>query len=200
MHFLRVVTIASVACVSTCIADDNTGVPLPLWQIVQTRHSSDLAGIDRVRVFALSFADVGGDASRLQPKTYLVRPASPVAQNGSVILDSPAISVTSLALRTITGMNAQRIVDDWRSLNVNRCGSLCQKPTYGIEFYRGNTLAFKVAVCWKCQKISLPTIDPTNGDRAVALYGFDDNASAKKLLSELRRLVPHPQIPDPPLR
>lgn len=201
MHFLRVLAIASVACVSTCVGAENTEVPLPLWRIVQSKHSSHLAAeIDRVRVVALSFADVNGDASRPQPKTYLVLPVSPVAQNGSLTLDSPGISVTSLDSRMINGMTAKRIVDDWRSLNINRYGSLCQNPTYGIEFYRGNTLIFQVSVCWKCHKISLPTIDPTTGNRAVALYGFDDNAPAKKLLNELRRLVPHPQIGHPPVQ
>ena len=197
MHFLRVLTIAFVACVSICVGDDSTGVPLPLWRTVQTKHSSQLATIDRIRVSALSFADEDRDASKPQSKkTYLVLPVSP-AQNGAVTPDSPRISVTSLGSRRLVGANAKRIVDEWRSLSIHRYGSLCENPTYGLEFLRGNTLVFKVAICWKCRKISLPTIDPTTGNHAVALYGFDDDASAKKLLNELRRLMPHPQIRDP---
>lgn len=202
MLYLRALTIAAVACGSPCVGDDNTGVAHyeALARLVQAAHTRDLPTIDRVEVFALSFADEGDDASSPESETFLVRPASPAAQNGAATLATPEISVSSHASQAVVGKDAKRIADDWRSLVFEPNGALCHVPTYGLRFFRDDELLFSVSVCWKCHNFYMPAIDSSTGTTSVILYGFDDNAPAKKLLNDLRRLVPHPQILYPRLR
>ncbi|QDT04850.1 hypothetical protein K227x_32470 [Rubripirellula lacrimiformis] len=200
MLYLRILAIAAVVCVRPCDGDD-TSVPRyeALALVVQAAHTTDLPAIDRVEIFALSFAEEDGDAPT-ESKVFLVRPAPPNALNDSVALASSEIAVRSHASRSLVGVDAKRIADDWRSLTFEPNGAFCHVPTYGLRFFRDDKLMFSVSVCWKCHNFYIPAIDSQTGRPSVMLYGFDDNAAAKKLLNDLRRLVPHPNIRLPRLR
>lgn len=201
MLYLRILVLVTVFCIRPCNGDD-TALPRyeALARIVQAAHTTDLPAIDRVKIFALSFAEEDGDELNPESEVFLVRPASPKAHNGSVTLASPEISVPSHASRAVVGVDAQRISDNWRSLTFKPNGAFCHVPTYGLRFFRDDKLMFSVSICWECHNFYMPAIDPQTGEPSVVLYGFSDNAAAKKLLNDIRRLVPHPNIEFPRLR
>lgn len=201
MLFLRVFALSAFVCIYPCAGDDLSSVARyeALGRIVQAAHTTDLPTIDRVEVLALRSSDNDGEADP-QSDRFLVRPAAPAVNEEPATLPSPEISVTSHSLRVLTAKDAKRVADNWRSLEFQPNGAFCHIPAYGLRFFRDGELIFSVSVCWKCHNFYLPTIDPQTGRPSVILYGFDDNAAAKKLLNDLRRLVPHPEIRHPRLR
>ncbi|QEG00754.1 hypothetical protein Mal15_48260 [Stieleria maiorica] len=201
MLALRFLAIFTWVCILDCCADDAAGVPRfeALARLLQAAHTTDLPVVDRVDILAFSFSDPEDDPSDPETETFLVRPASPVVPDGTATIPSPEISVTAHASTVVKGKDAKRIADDWRSLRFQPNGAFCHVPTYGLRFYRDGTVIFSVSICWKCHNFYMPVIDPRTGQASVALYGFDDNAAAKKLLNDLRRLVPHPKIRHPRL-
>ncbi|WP_413432565.1 hypothetical protein [Crateriforma spongiae] len=171
-----------------------------LASLVQAAHTTDLPVVDRIEVFALPVFDHEENREPTpQSDTFLVRPESPKTDDSTVISLSE-ISVRPISSKAFDAKVAKRIADDWRALKFRPNGAFCHVPTYGIRFYRGDELIFNVSVCWKCHNFYLPAIDPDSGQPSSILYGFDDNAPAKRLLNDLRRLVPHPHIKYPRLR
>lgn len=188
--------------VISCFGDDVPGVAgyEALARIVRAAHTTDLPVVDRVEVLVLSSSDAGHDSRDTRQRTFLVRPASSNDSDGTTTIPSSEISVTPHSSRILALKNAKRIADDWRSLSFRRNGAFCHVPTYGLRFFRDEELIFSVSVCWKCHNFYLPVVDQQTGRASVALYGFDDNSAAKKLLNDLRRLLPHPDIRHPRLR
>ncbi|QDV41254.1 hypothetical protein Enr13x_10920 [Stieleria neptunia] len=202
MLTLRTCVLIAAIFVRPCAADETASVPRyhALASLVQAAHTTDLPVVDRIEVFALPVLDDEENSGPTpQSETFLVRPASPRTA-GSVEIPLSEISVRPLASKAFAAKVAKRIADDWRALEFQPNGAFCHVPTYGIRFYRGDDLIFNVSVCWKCHNFYLPAIDPDSGQPSAKLYGFDDNAPAKRLLNDLRRLVPHPQIKHPRLR
>ena len=203
MQILQTYAFVAALCLSARAGDeDSERLPYQaLSGLVQAAHTTDLPAIDRIEVLALPLLDAEENADAApQSRTFLVRPASPKPENGSLVIPASEIAVRPLASKVLAAKDASRIADDWRSLTFQPNGALCHIPTYGIRFYRGEELIFSVSVCWRCNNFYLPTIDPGSGQPSVKLFGFDDNAAAKRLLNDLRRLVPHPQIQHPRLR
>ncbi len=196
MLSLRFLVIVSVACVSPCDGNDHATVAHleALARVVQAAYTTDLPAIDRVEVLALSLDDQDDNAPKAKAEAFLVRPASEATADGSVTLGAPEISAVAYTSRSFDGRDAERISDNWRSLDFKPNGAFCHVPAYGLRFYRDDMLLFSVSICWECRNFYMPAIDPHTGRPSVILYGFNDNAAAKKLPNELRRLVPHPDI------
>ncbi|MCC9602224.1 hypothetical protein LOC67_16840 [Stieleria sp. JC731] len=203
MLILRTCVIAATVFIRPCTGDEIPATPRyqTLANLVQAAHTTDLPVVDRIEVLALPVLDDDEDPEpALQSETFLIRPASPKTENGSLVIPSSEISVRSLSSKVFGAKDAKRIAADWRALEFQPNGAFCHVPTYGIRFYRGDDLIFNVSVCWKCHNFYLPAIDPDSGKPSAILYGFDDNAPAKRFLNDLRRLVPHPHIKHPRLR
>lgn len=171
-----------------------------LSRMVRLAHTEALPSVDRVEVFSLAFATGKREPAKTDSESFQVRPALPSAGNDPLILPSPEILAGIIASKVLTGKSAEKIADDWRSLQFKPNSTFCHVPAYGLRFFREERLLLSVAVCWKCQNFYLPSVDPSTGRAGVVLYGFDDNAASKKLLNELRRFLPHPQIKYPRLR
>lgn len=194
-------------CLGHCVAQDHikhepAGVLQfeSLARMVRLTHSQDLPAIDRVEVFALAFATSKHESPKTDLGDFLVRPAVPSVENDPASLRSPEILAKIIASKSVTGKTAKMIANDWRSLEFEANGAFCHIPAYGVRFLRGDHVLLSAPMCWKCHNFYIPSIDPSTGHAGVDLYGFDDNSAAKKLLNDLRRLLPHPQIQYPRIR
>ena len=199
---LRTYAIAAALCIGPFALGETPESPRyqAFATLVRAAHTTDLPTVDRIEVLALPLLDDKGNADAApQSEKFLVRPASPKPENGATVISLSEISVRPHSSKVFAGKDATLIADDWRSLTFQPNGAFCHIPTYGIRFYRGEDVIFSVSVCWKCHNFYLPTVDPESGQPSVKLYGFDDNAAAKRLLNDLRRLVPHPRIQYPRL-
>ncbi len=202
MRTIRILIAFAAFGICPCLGDDaQDAAPYDaLSRIVRAAHTTDLPAIDRIEVLVLPLAGEKDHIRESESGAFLVRPASPNANDGGIRPPLPEISVIPHSSRMLDAKSAERIADDWRSLSFRRNSAFCHVPTYGLRFFHNKKLIFSVSVCWKCHNFYLPVIDPQTGRPSIILYGFEDNAAAKKLLNDLRRLVPHPDIRHPRLR
>ncbi|WP_051073409.1 hypothetical protein [Rhodopirellula europaea] len=177
----RTVSILTIVFVSASAAkaDDtnkSSATFAALARMTQAVHTSSLPDVDRIEVCALN----GDDKPGADDDVFPVRSNELLVSVHSVIV--------------LTDANCKRIADDWRALKFRPNSTFCHIPAYGLRFYQGDNLVFSVSVCWKCRNFYIPKIDPVTGHAGMLLYGFDDNSASKRLLNDLKRLLPHPSI------
>lgn len=166
----------SVSVVAAGDLGDETGPFSELARMTLLTHTSALPEVDRIEVVALN-ADEKPEAGETK---------FPVGSGDLFVAVHSSLQVDD--------EKAKRIATDWRELAFRPNSTFCHIPAYGIRFYRGDDLLFSVSVCWKCRNFYIPRIDPMTGQAGAGLYGFDDNAASKRLLNDLKRILPHPEI------
>ncbi|PHQ33082.1 hypothetical protein CEE69_22880 [Rhodopirellula bahusiensis] len=149
-------------------------------------YTDALPAFDRVEICAVSFpkrdpfdeAESKRDAS---DKTFPVRPYG--------------IHADIHARANVTGKDCEELRTAWQSLSFDRLGgAFCHYPAYGLRFYRDDQILFETSVCWQCQNFYLPSYDEKKGRFTYGWYGFANDEKAKRLLTLLRRHLPHPKL------
>jgi hypothetical protein len=96
--------------------------------------------------------------------------------------------------KTLTGTNANEVVELWRSQMGGTFPSLCFAPAYGLEFKRQGEIVFQTAICWRCSAYSLPV--SLFGKTHIIQNGFyAKSESSQKLLETLQNELPLPPQP-----
>jgi hypothetical protein len=102
----------------------------------------------------------------------------------------------TLSHATLTGTNAARVIELWRSQMLGRnFQAMCFEPAYGLQFKQNGKIYFQTAVCWHCSGYTLPIY--MFGIKRIEENGFDSKSkSGQQLLLTLESFLPLPPAPD----
>ena len=159
--------------------------------VTRLAYTESFPDIDRIELFTLS-SDFDGKlppAEKPKPEQmskdkFLLR-----SFDGSPLgTENPYMDVQTHV--TIKAERSKEIVSTWRKLKFRPNGAFCHAPPYGVRFYKDNVLIFETTICWKCHNFFVPDYDPETGEVKMVIYGFDDNANSRKLLSLFQRALP----------
>jgi hypothetical protein len=100
-------------------------------------HTTELPEFDKIRIYALSEQPHEGDDG------FPIRP------------DENRVCKI-LAEVEVTGKQAAKICEIWRTLINDPSQAFCHGPPYGFRFYKGDEMVFETSMCWTCHNFYGP--------------------------------------------
>ena len=159
-------------------------------EVTRLAFTESLPEVDRIELFRVvrdsdnSVPPKEPNVEQMSKDKFLIR-----SFDGSVLGNEKSyIDVDSHV--TIKADRCKEIVETWRKMKFKPNGAFCHVPPYGVRFYKDDKLLFETTICWKCHNFYIPEYDPKTGELKMVIFGFDDNANAKKLLNLFQRALP----------
>ncbi len=185
---LLLLFISIVLCVSVYSQEEKT-LRSSVAEVTRLAFTESFPEVDRIELFRLRVSDKSvppkePNVEQMSKDKFLVR-----SFDGSV-RDNEKSYIDVDSHVTIKAGNCKEIVETWRKMKFKPNGAFCHAPPYGVRFYKDDKLLFETTICWKCHNFFIPEYDPESGEIKMVIFGFDDNANAKKLLNLFQRALP----------
>jgi hypothetical protein len=191
-YTLRSLMLVAGASLCTLVdAQEEKALRSSVAHVTRLAFTESLPEADRIELFTLTMdvenklpPDEKPKPDQMSKEKFLLR-----SFDGSPLeTENPYIDVEKHV--TIKADRCKEIVSTWRKLKFRPNGAFCHAPPYGVRFYKDDVLIFETTICWKCHNFYIPDYDPETGEIKMVIYGFDDNANSKKLLSLFQRALP----------
>lgn len=185
---LLLLFISIVLCVSV-YSQEEKALRSSVAEVTRLAFTESFPEVDRIELFRLRVSDKSvppkePNVEQMSKDKFLVR-----SFDGSV-RDNEKSYIDVDSHVTIKAGNCKEIVETWRKMKFKPNGAFCHAPPYGVRFYKDDKLLFETTICWKCHNFFIPEYDPESGELKMVIFGFDDNANAKKLLNLFQRALP----------